>query len=72
MAAFGIAMLMHIATNLLHVREDVLRRASRVARVTGTSVIAETDAGTARMNLAAMCEKLLANTVIEKYEIELK
>jgi phosphoribosylformylglycinamidine synthase PurS subunit len=32
----------------------------------------ETDAGAARAALKEMCEKLLANTVIEKYEIELK
>ena len=31
MAAFGIAMLMHVATNVLHLREDMLRRASRAA-----------------------------------------
>ena len=30
------------------------------------------DAGKAREELKAMCEKLLANTVIEKYEIEIK
>jgi phosphoribosylformylglycinamidine synthase len=30
------------------------------------------DAELARTELKAMCEKLLANTVIEKYEIELK
>jgi two-component system, sensor histidine kinase and response regulator len=54
MAAFGIALLMHIATNLLHVREDVLRRAARVARVTGTSVIAETDAGDGQAALRAL------------------
>ena len=34
--------------------------------------LAETDAGKAKDELKAMCEKLLANTVIEKYEIELK
>ncbi|MEJ1968106.1 MAG: phosphoribosylformylglycinamidine synthase subunit PurS [Rhizomicrobium sp.] len=34
--------------------------------------LAETDAEKARSDLKAMCEKLLANTVIEKYEIELK
>lgn len=34
--------------------------------------LAETDADKARNDLKAMCEKLLANTVIEKYEIELK
>ena len=33
--------------------------------------IAETDPTAARMGLAAMCEKLLANTVIENYSIEL-
>jgi len=32
----------------------------------------ESDAGKARASLKEMCEKLLANTVIEKYEIELK
>jgi phosphoribosylformylglycinamidine synthase subunit PurS len=32
--------------------------------------IAETDASAARLSLAAMCEKLLANTVIENYTIE--
>ena len=32
----------------------------------------ETDADKARAEVKAMCEKLLANTVIEKYEIELK
>ncbi len=30
-----------------------------------------TDPAQARLNLAAMCEKLLANTVIENYAIEL-
>ena len=33
--------------------------------------LSETDEGKARAEIAAMCEKLLANTVIEKYEIEL-
>lgn len=32
----------------------------------------ETDPARARARLASMCEKLLANTVIERYEIELK
>jgi phosphoribosylformylglycinamidine synthase PurS subunit len=31
----------------------------------------ETDPGEARLKIAAMCEKLLANTVIENYAIEL-
>ena len=34
--------------------------------------ISETDAAKAKAALKEMCEKLLANTVIEKYEIELK
>jgi len=33
--------------------------------------LAESDEAKARGELTAMCEKLLANTVIEKYEIEL-
>ena len=34
--------------------------------------LAETDAETARANVAQMCEKLLANTVIENYAIEIE
>lgn len=34
--------------------------------------LSETDAAKAKAELKQMCEKLLANTVIEKYEIELK
>ena len=34
--------------------------------------LSETDEAKARSDLKTMCEKLLANTVIEKYEIELK
>jgi len=34
--------------------------------------LAENNAEKARASLGEMCEKLLANTVIEKYEIELK
>ena len=34
--------------------------------------LGESDAAAARSKLTEMCEKLLANTVIEKYEIELK
>jgi phosphoribosylformylglycinamidine synthase PurS subunit len=33
--------------------------------------LSETDPEKARTDLNAMCEKLLANTVIEKYEVEL-
>lgn len=34
--------------------------------------LSETDADKAKAELKAMCEKLLANTVIEKFEIEIK
>jgi phosphoribosylformylglycinamidine synthase len=34
--------------------------------------LAETDTAKARAAVKEMCDKLLANTVIEKYEIELK
>src|ERR1700760_422813 len=34
--------------------------------------LSETDAAKARASLKEMCDKLLANTVIEKYEIELR
>ena len=33
--------------------------------------LGETDPAAARLNLAAMCEKLLANIVIENYAIEI-
>lgn len=33
--------------------------------------LAETDAGAARVEVDAMCRKLLANTVIEAYRIDL-
>ena len=33
--------------------------------------LAEADAASARASVEAMCEKLLANTVIENYEIDL-
>jgi phosphoribosylformylglycinamidine synthase PurS subunit len=34
-------------------------------------VLAETDAEKARAEVAAMCEKLLANTVVENYAIDI-
>ncbi len=34
--------------------------------------LAETDEAKARVEIKEMCEKLLANTVIEKFDIELK
>jgi len=43
--AFAIALTMHVATNLLHLREDMLRRGSRAARVIGADVISLSEAG---------------------------
>ncbi len=45
MAAFVVAILMHIATNVMHLREEMLRRADIVARVTGSAVLADVAAG---------------------------
>ena len=39
MAAFAIAMLMHVATNLLHVRADMQHRAAGIARTAGVGSI---------------------------------
>ncbi|HEY0746077.1 MAG TPA: response regulator [Steroidobacteraceae bacterium] len=51
MAAFAIAILMHIATNLLHMRADMQQRAAGIARTAGVSAIGalsrgETEAAT--------------------------
>jgi two-component system sensor histidine kinase/response regulator len=40
MAAFGVAIIMHVATNLLHVRADIRQRAGAIARVAGVGTIA--------------------------------
>jgi two-component system sensor histidine kinase/response regulator len=39
MAAFAIAMLMHVATNLLHLRADMQQRAAGIARTAGVGAI---------------------------------
>ena len=39
MAAFAIAMIMYIATNLLHLRADLQQRAGSIARAAGVSTI---------------------------------
>jgi two-component system, sensor histidine kinase and response regulator len=39
MAAFAIAMVMHVATNLLHLRADMQQRAAGIARVAGVATI---------------------------------
>jgi signal transduction histidine kinase/DNA-binding response OmpR family regulator/HPt (histidine-containing phosphotransfer) domain-containing protein len=52
MAAFAIAILMHVATSLLHMRADMQQRAAGIARTAGVSAIGalsrgETEAATA-------------------------
>ena len=54
MAAFAIALTMHVATNLLHMREEMLLRGARVARVIGVDVIEQSEAG----NEAAITKRL--------------
>src|SRR5450755_2106777 len=39
MAAFAIAIMMHVATNLLHVRADIQQRAATIARTAGAGTI---------------------------------
>jgi two-component system sensor histidine kinase/response regulator len=45
MAAFGVAIVMHVATNLLHLRDQMLLRASVVAGSTGARIISQAGAG---------------------------
>jgi TMAO reductase system sensor TorS len=47
MAAFAIASIMHVATNVTHVRDEMQRRATRIARVTGVNVIDSLKSGDA-------------------------
>jgi len=54
MAAFAIAMVMHVATSLLHVREDLQRCATRIARVTGVSVVRALQTGDGQAAMAAL------------------
>jgi two-component system, sensor histidine kinase and response regulator len=56
MVIFAIAMVMHVATSLLHVREDLQRCAARVARVSGLGVIQALQAGEETGALRALNE----------------
>ena len=53
-AAFGIAMLLHVTTNLLHLRDDLQWCAARIARVNGADTVAAMRAGDHKAALAAM------------------
>jgi hypothetical protein len=55
MAAFAIALVMYVATSVTHARDDMRRRAARIARVTGVNVIdalKSGDAAAAKRNLS--------------------
>ncbi len=54
MAAFGIAMLVHVFANLFHWREEMLRRSFHVARVTGSLVITDLESGRDRQAIEAL------------------
>ncbi len=45
LTAFAIALGLHVATNIAHMREDIQSRATRIAGVCGIEVIQETEAG---------------------------
>ena len=53
-AVFAVAMVAHVAMNLLHLRDDLLWSAARVARVTGTATIEALRAGDDAAALKAM------------------
>ncbi len=53
-AVFAVAMVAHIAMNLLHLREDLLWSAARVARITGASTIDALRQGDDKAALKAM------------------
>jgi TMAO reductase system sensor TorS len=68
MAAFAIALIMHVATNVLHVREDMQRRATRIARVTGVNVIDSLKSGDADAATRAL-GALRAETLVSAVDI---
>jgi two-component system, sensor histidine kinase len=68
MAAFGIALIMHVATNVTHVREEMRRRATRIAQVTGVNVIDALKSGDAPEAKRALAS-LRAETMVSRVEI---
>jgi signal transduction histidine kinase/FixJ family two-component response regulator/HPt (histidine-containing phosphotransfer) domain-containing protein len=64
MAAFSIGLILHLMTSFTHVREDMRRRATRIARVTGVTVIQAIQAGderTAQNALDALREESMVS-----------
>jgi HAMP domain-containing protein len=56
MAAFAIALIMHVATSVTHVRDEMRRRATRIARVTGVNVIDSLKSGDAAAATRALAD----------------
>src|SRR5580698_2954870 len=54
MAAFAIAMVMHVATNLLHLRADLQQRAAGIARSAGVGAIEALGRGDTPGTIAAL------------------
>jgi two-component system, sensor histidine kinase len=69
-AAFAIALVMHVATNLMHVREDTRLRAARIARVFGVDVIQAVEAGDADAALKSL-GSLRNESLVTSVEISL-
>src|ERR1700677_3214584 len=53
-AAFMIALALHVAMNVMHLREDIRGRATRIASVCGVSVIQAVEAGDSDAALKAL------------------
>ncbi len=70
MAAFTIALIMHVGTNVMHIREDLRFRATRIARVTGVDVIEALKAGDDEGALKAL-HALREEAMVSAVEISL-
>jgi two-component system, sensor histidine kinase len=56
MAAFGVGLILHLVTSVTHFEDDMRRRATRIARVTGVAVIQAVEAGDERAAERALAE----------------
>ena len=68
MAAFAIASIMHVATNVTHVRDEMQRRATRIARVTGVNVIDSLKSGDAALATRALAD-LRAESLVSGVDV---
>jgi two-component system, sensor histidine kinase len=68
LAAFAIASIMHVATNVTHVRDEMQRRATRIARVTGVNVIDSLKSGDAAAATRALTD-LRAEGLVSRVDV---